>query len=652
MIRFDRPVSPLVSHAGGWLGGASLVLLCVAAYLPGLASLPPIDGDEARYAEAAREMATAHDFKALIIPHIQEAPRLNKPPLVYWLQAASAYLLTGGHVSHLSFPSALVGEADSRTITGSPPTREELFTGGIWLYRLPAVLATILAVLITWRLGLQMYAPPCAWLAAALLGGCFLVMLDARLARTDQILLLWTCAAQWALWNIWRDRTVALRWAILFWVAVGLGIMTKGPVTPGVAALTILALLAVTGDSSWLPRMRWGLGALILGVILIPWPALAIGTIGWKPMWSAVTQELIERGVAAKGGRGGPPGYHLVLLPGLFWPGGLLVVPAFLYALRRGLRRRPAVSSSASGPIAARVARGWRGGLGLRAGRSAELFCLAWIVPAWIVCELVGTKLPHYTLPLYPPIALLCARAAWAGAAGTLPLMRAKAAVVGDLIWLLLGFALTVGLPIYLARAGGLRAEFGSLTALIASSVLVSILLIAAWTMVRQQRYVATLLIGLGATFVSSRGLFQTVLPNIRAPWLSSEVVRELATLDPDGSRPVAAAGYYLESLLFLTGGSTDRIDASQVDEWLARHPNGLVIAVNGAYRAEHPVRVVASISGFNYVEGRSTTLDILEQPAPGGLTQLHADGRRSPETLRGAPPRTPHDPLPARAAP
>ncbi len=38
-------------------------------------------------------------------------------------------------------------------------------------------------------------------------------------------------------------------------------------------------------------------------------------------------------------------------------------------------------------------------------------FLLAWLVPAWIVFELIITKLPHYVLPLYPAIAILLAMA-------------------------------------------------------------------------------------------------------------------------------------------------------------------------------------------------------------------------------------------------
>jgi 4-amino-4-deoxy-L-arabinose transferase-like glycosyltransferase len=42
-------------------------------------------------------------------------------------------------------------------------------------------------------------------------------------------------------------------------------------------------------------------------------------------------------------------------------------------------------------------------------------FCLAWIVPTWIVFELIVTKLPHYVLPTYPAIATLLALALTAG---------------------------------------------------------------------------------------------------------------------------------------------------------------------------------------------------------------------------------------------
>ena len=51
---------------------------------------------------------------------------------------------------------------------------------------------------------------------------------------------------------------------------------------------------------------------------------------------------------------------------------------------------------------------GYAGDLGRAAG-TGDKFLLAWLVPSWLVFELVVTKLPHYVLPLYPAIAILIA---------------------------------------------------------------------------------------------------------------------------------------------------------------------------------------------------------------------------------------------------
>src|SRR4029450_6604088 len=75
---------------------------------------------------------------------------------------------------------------------------------------------------------------------------------------------------------------------------------------------------------------------------------------------------------------GAPPGYYFVLFWVTFWPGATLaalVTPAVW-----GARRERAIK-----------------------------FLLAWLVPPWVVFELVVTKLPHYVLPLYPAIAILIA---------------------------------------------------------------------------------------------------------------------------------------------------------------------------------------------------------------------------------------------------
>src|SRR4051812_42978968 len=72
-----------------WTGSLLLVLLCLAVYLPGLRSIPPVDRDESRFAQASRQMlegGVAGTPGAWVVPMVQNRPRLNKPPLIYWLQ--------------------------------------------------------------------------------------------------------------------------------------------------------------------------------------------------------------------------------------------------------------------------------------------------------------------------------------------------------------------------------------------------------------------------------------------------------------------------------------------------------------------------------------------------------------------------------------
>ncbi len=605
--------------AGAWPGGVALVLFCLAAYLPGISLVPPLDGDEARYAESSREMLAADDWRCVVIPHIGGAPRLNKPPLVYWMQAASAYLLSGRDPDALSYPRALQHEAlGEATITGSPPTRTMPFTGGIACYRLPSVLATMLAVLITWRIGLQMFAPTCAWLAAVLLAGCFLVVVDARLARTDQVLLAFTCAAQWALWHLWRGRGASTGWVLLFWLSLGLGMLAKGPVTPAVAALTATALCLAEGEWGLIRRLRIGFGLLVLAFVFVPPLLLAISAVGADALFSAIAQEAFGRGLSATGGRAGPPGYHVVLLPGLFWPGGLLVVPGFIYAWRRGIRWRSGVRGERRGETGEPNAGAAGAQRVLDAGRSPELFCLAWIVPAWLVLELIETKLPHYPLPLYPAIALICARAAWVGFSGNLPLQRSRAAILGDLGWLLIGLALLVGAPVALAVLGGVRLDAGVLLGLLATVLVSIVLATAGFSAVRRRRMVTGLLVATAACALGGRSLFQIVLPNLGAPWLSSTLVHYIASVDPTGERPLAAAGFARESLAFLTGGRVERIAPAELAHWLGEHPRGLaIVPADEGVLASLSTRVLTTVNGFDYVEGRQRSLLLIEQVSP-----------------------------------
>lgn len=591
------------------LSAIALAVLCAAVYLPGIAAIPAVDRDESRFAQASRQMFEAIALPAdqqrdnwhdggLAIPKIQDRPRLNKPPLVYWLHTATASILT----------------------TGRP------LLDAIWMYRLPSAIAATIAVLLTWRLGLAMFDPRVGLLAAALLAVCPMVVWDAHQARADQLLLASTTLAQLGLWRAWRESRqranqharpcASLTTTAILWGGIALGILAKGPLTPMIAALTAAAICAFARDARWLRTTRPILGLTIIVLALAPWLFAVAGSVGLSNYLNIVRNETITRSATAKEGHWGPPGYHLVLLPVLFWPGSLVTGLAIAHAFRRALRARseqvdtPDTTPSRIATLKRKLAAIRH----LRIARRSEAFCLAWIIPSWIVFELVSTKLPHYTLPLYPAIALLTARGLLAIAAGTDLGAARPGARLGFAIWVGIGIAITVAMPLGLAILGAHALAFAAAVVLALSGV---------WLIWRARRQISigqlaiAQLTALAAAVIAMINITGVVLPNARALWITDRLAAiiheqpEPAT----GPRPIAALGYHEDSLIFATRGRATRID--DADAWARRNPGGILIAPAGtaaglvadsAINAE----LLGSVKGLNYSRGRFETIEVI----------------------------------------
>ena len=64
---------------------AVLLVVSLLGFLPGFFSIPPIDRDEARFAQATKQMIENGDYIDL---RFQDDVRYKKPVGIYWLQAA------------------------------------------------------------------------------------------------------------------------------------------------------------------------------------------------------------------------------------------------------------------------------------------------------------------------------------------------------------------------------------------------------------------------------------------------------------------------------------------------------------------------------------------------------------------------------------
>ena len=168
-----RSLTAIVDFAVGTHARAATVLLVVAllSFLPGFFSIPPIDRDEARFAQATKQMIESRDY---IDIRYQNEVRYKKPVGIYWLQATATAIAGGGHDNH------------------------------IWTYRLPSLAGAIAASWLTVWIALAVTGAEGAFLAGLLMLGSVLLTAEATIATTDAVLLACALAVQGVLLRLYR----------------------------------------------------------------------------------------------------------------------------------------------------------------------------------------------------------------------------------------------------------------------------------------------------------------------------------------------------------------------------------------------------------------------------------------------------------------
>ncbi len=335
-----------------------LVLMSLALFLPGFVSLQPMDRDEPRFAQATKQMLETGDFIAI---RFQTEARNKKPVGVYWLQAG------------------FVAGAEA---LGVPDARAK-----IWLYRLPSLIGAVATVLFTWWAALALVGEGAAVIAAMLMASTILLGVEARLAKTDAIVAATVAAAMGVLARHWMARgqralSGAEQWRLagVFWAALGVGILVKGPITPMVPVFASLALAIHARAGGWLRGLKPLPGLILCLLVVAPWFVLIMIATKGAFLADSLGADMMSKVASGQEAHGAPPGSYLAAFFLTGWPMAPLTLLAAPFVWRA--RREPAVA-----------------------------FLLAWLIPAWLLFEAVPTKLPHYVLPLFPALAILTAAA-------------------------------------------------------------------------------------------------------------------------------------------------------------------------------------------------------------------------------------------------
>ncbi|MDP3488979.1 MAG: glycosyltransferase family 39 protein [Phenylobacterium sp.] len=545
------------------LKGALLLLAAALVILaPGLTSLPPVDRDESRYAVATTQMLATGDFVDI---RFQDQPRYLQPAGVYWLQALSAATFT------------------------DPESRQ------IWAYRLPSLTAAIAAVLVTGLMTSLWFGSWAGLLAGLLLASCMSLGFEARIAKTDAALLAAVTIAQFAFMRVYTG-TARSRWPVLiFWVALGVGGMFKGPIILLVVGLAALALAAWDRSLARLAPLQplWGLPLALL--IAAPWyVAIGLATDG-DFFRVAIGDNLLHKVGTGQQSHGGPVGYHLMGFALTFWPGALLAALAVPFAWRE--RARPEIR-----------------------------FLICWIIPAWLVFEFVSTKLPHYVLPVFPAIAALTAAAVTAPRRSAARWRKAAFGLV-LLLWLAVSLVVSllapVGFWIYEARL--------DLIAILLAAGALGAVGVMTWRVWAGRPDQAVLAAAAAAALVSLN-TYGLGLPRLEALWLSPQIAHAARAAAPACAQPrIISAPYHEPSLVFLNGPQRTHLAANGEAAALAlAETPACGVAVVGA--AQRPaflsamaglglaVRPAGQVTGQNYSDGEDLdlTLFVPGATAPG----------------------------------
>src|SRR4030088_1683053 len=230
-------VKVLAFVPGSHARSIAFLLVCgLLFFLPGFFNIPPIDRDETRFAQATKQMVETGDFVDI---RFQDDVRYKKPVGIYWLQAATVET-----AAKLGLQRAQVR---------------------IWLYRVPSLIGAIGAVLMTYWTALAFVTRRGAILAALILCSSVLLGGEARLAKTDALLLLTVVAAMGALARVylsWQRGEDPVHppwtWPMIFWTALAAGILLKGTLILVFVGLASGTLAILDRSATWLWRLRAG----------------------------------------------------------------------------------------------------------------------------------------------------------------------------------------------------------------------------------------------------------------------------------------------------------------------------------------------------------------------------------------------------------
>lgn len=354
----------LVSRANYWLTKQSksrlwLITLIIAFALIRLISLalyPLYDTTEARYGEMARIMVETQNW--LTPQFTYNVPFWGKPPMHTWFSA-------------LSFQTLGVSE---------------------FAARLPHLLMALLTTSLVYLFAKRFLSEKVALFSTLILISSIGFIIAAGMVMTDALLTFSIALAMFSFWHNYQKKSL---YGLLFFVALSLGMLIKGPV-----AVVIIGIALVTWSLTnrcFLPAITslpWFSGLLLLSLLTLPWYMLAeMATPGFLEyfLWGEHVLRFLE-----PGWQGDLYGSAHDEVKGTIWLFAIaMMFPWSLIALVLIIKRLFNAKYHQASLLQSNASY-----------KALSNYLTAWLLAPMILFTFAGNILPAYVMPAIPAFAI------------------------------------------------------------------------------------------------------------------------------------------------------------------------------------------------------------------------------------------------------
>ncbi len=544
----------------------SLIILIILALFSGQYSIPPIDRDEARFAQASSQMIQSGDYVNI---KFQDEIRAKKPIGIYWLQAISAKI----------FGQENIGS-----------------------YRIPSLLSSIVTLVFVGLITRLIFPLYQTLIVTLLFASSIVFMGEAHLAKTDATLLCLICVQQYFLLKIILDRDntykVKYLYPTIVWLAFSFGILVKGPLSIAILFLTVISFSIIHKSINLIKSLRPILGFLICSLVILPWFFAIDEETNGMFLQKAFEEDFFSKLKSGQEGHGAWPGTHLLTLSISIWPIATFLPCLILFCIQN------------------------KANMIIR-------FLICWILPFWIVIEIIPTKLFHYTLPVLPAIAILAIGGIFQFKSNIKKIKNVilqKITYFSCVLFSFGGIILSGGI-FYISSNFNIENDI-ILTFLTILLVIIGIVIfILSLTLIfnfkilyldigKNFSNVLLAIIALGSIFNIIN--YNFVLPKLDYLYPSKTIINKLAKVKTDA---IASSGYHEPSLVFLLNGNVLLSSPHEVAIFMAEGKNNTALIEKSDLKQflettndlNLKLKEISIVKGFNIAKGRHVEIYIFQ---------------------------------------